>query len=60
MNIALLSEQAAPLALQGGTDRDGRNVCRAGHAVDVYTCRDDPAATTTASRRCFPLRPTSG
>lgn len=52
MNIALISEHASPLAILGGTDSGGQNVyvaCvarepgRAGHTVDVFTRRDDPA-----------------
>ncbi|ANQ84996.1 glycosyltransferase family 4 protein [Azoarcus olearius] len=52
MNIALISEHASPLAVQGGTDSGGQNVYvayvarelgRAGHTVDVFTRRDDPA-----------------
>ncbi|HJV24641.1 MAG TPA: glycosyltransferase family 1 protein [Aromatoleum sp.] len=52
MNIALISEHASPLTVQGGTDSGGQNVYvayvakelgRAGHSVDVFTRRDDPA-----------------
>lgn len=52
MNIALISEHASPLAIQGGTDSGGQNVYvayvarelgRLGHTVDVFTRRDDPA-----------------
>ncbi|MEP6851600.1 MAG: glycosyltransferase [bacterium] len=51
MRIALVSEHASPLAVIGGTDAGGQNVHVAalatalgarGHAVTVYTRRDDP------------------
>jgi len=51
MKIALISDHASPLAVQGGTDSGGQNVYvayvarelgRAGHTVDVFTRRDDP------------------
>ena len=50
MRIAMVSEHASPLATLGGVDAGGQNVhvaelaralARAGHAVDVYTRRDD-------------------
>jgi D-inositol-3-phosphate glycosyltransferase len=52
LRIALISEHASPLAALGGADCGGQNVyvseiARAlashGHAVDVFTRRDDPA-----------------
>jgi D-inositol-3-phosphate glycosyltransferase len=52
MRIALVSEHASPLATIGGVDAGGQNVHvaalatalgAAGHEVDVYTRRDDPA-----------------
>jgi glycosyltransferase involved in cell wall biosynthesis len=52
MRIALVSEHASPLATIGGVDAGGQNVhvaalatalAAAGHAVDVYSRRDDPA-----------------
>jgi glycosyltransferase involved in cell wall biosynthesis len=52
MRIALVSEHASPLATIGGVDAGGQNVHvaalatalgAAGHVVDVYTRRDDPA-----------------
>ncbi len=52
MRIAMISEHASPLAGAGGVDSGGQNVyvaevarclCEAGHRVDVYTRRDDPA-----------------
>ncbi len=53
MRIAFLSEHASPVALLGGEDAGGQNVYvdevsrnlgRLGHAVDVFTRRDDPDA----------------
>ena len=50
MRIAMVSEHASPLAVLGGVDAGGQNVhvaalaewlARDGHAVDVYTRRDD-------------------
>jgi D-inositol-3-phosphate glycosyltransferase len=52
MRVAMVSEHASPLAVLGGEDAGGQNVhvaalaqalARGGHAVDVYTRRDDPA-----------------
>jgi len=52
MRIAMVSEHASPLAALGGEDAGGQNVHVAalayaladrGHAVRVYTRRDDPA-----------------
>jgi D-inositol-3-phosphate glycosyltransferase len=52
MRIALVSEHASPIATIGGVDAGGQNVHvaalatalgAAGHEVDVYTRRDDPA-----------------
>jgi glycosyltransferase involved in cell wall biosynthesis len=52
MRIALISEHASPLAALGGIDAGGQNIYVAhvarclvdeGHAVDVFTRRDDPA-----------------
>jgi glycosyltransferase involved in cell wall biosynthesis len=52
LRIALISDHASPLAALGGTDCGGQNVyvsqiARAlashGHAVDVFTRRDDPS-----------------
>ena len=52
LRIAMISEHASPLAAVGGVDAGGQNiyvakVCErlaaAGHHVDVYTRRDDPA-----------------
>ena len=52
MRIALVSEHASPLAALGGVDAGGQNVHvaalatelgAAGHTVEVYTRRDDPA-----------------
>ncbi|MGI4813021.1 MAG: glycosyltransferase family 4 protein [Janthinobacterium lividum] len=49
--IALISEHASPLAVAGGVDAGGQNIyvahvarqlARAGHAVDVFTRRDNP------------------
>jgi D-inositol-3-phosphate glycosyltransferase len=51
MKIAMVSEHASPLAVLGGADAGGQNVhvaelsaalTRRGHAVTVYTRRDDP------------------
>ncbi|MBD5635537.1 MAG: glycosyltransferase, partial [Candidatus Eremiobacteraeota bacterium] len=51
MRIAMVSEHASPLATLGGVDAGGQNVhvaalasalVRLGHAVTVYTRRDDP------------------
>ena len=51
MRIAMVSEHASPLAVLGGEDAGGQNVHVAalsqamadrGHAVEVYTRRDDP------------------
>jgi D-inositol-3-phosphate glycosyltransferase len=51
MEIAMISEHASPLAALGGVDSGGQNVYvaqvaaelgRRGHAVTVYTRRDDP------------------
>jgi len=51
MRIALVSEHASPLAVLGGADAGGQNIYVAhvarclvdeGHAVDVFTRRDDP------------------
>jgi len=51
MNIAMVSEHASPLAAIAGADAGGQNVhvaalatalARRGHAVTVYTRRDDP------------------
>lgn len=50
MRIAMISEHASPLAALGGADAGGQNVyvaklalelARMGHAVDVYTRRED-------------------
>ena len=55
MRVAMISEHASPLACLGGADGGGQNVyvCqlarhlgRTGHAVDVFTRRDDPAQPT--------------
>lgn len=55
MKIAMISEHASPLASQGGVDSGGQNVyaawvalelARAGHAVEVFTRRDDPDLPT--------------
>jgi D-inositol-3-phosphate glycosyltransferase len=55
MRIAMVSEHASPLAVIGGVDAGGQNVhvaglstalARAGHAVVVYTRRDDPTLAT--------------
>lgn len=52
MRIAMVSEHASPLAALGGVDAGGQNVhvsalsralAARGHAVSVYTRRDDPA-----------------
>lgn len=52
MRIALISEHASPLATLGSVDAGGQNIyvshvarslARAGHHVDVFTRRDDPA-----------------
>lgn len=52
MKIAMVSEHASPLAAPGRVDAGGQNVhvaalsrilARRGHAVRVYTRRDDPA-----------------
>ena len=51
MRIAMVSEHASPLAVLGGVDAGGQNVhvaalsdelARRGHAVSVFTRRDDP------------------
>lgn len=68
MKIALISEHASPLAVQGSTDSGGQNVYvayiarelgRAGHVVDVFTRRDDPALPAVIDFapgvRVFPL-----
>jgi D-inositol-3-phosphate glycosyltransferase len=53
MRIAMVSEHASPLAAIGGVDAGGQNVHvaalssalgRLGHAVTVYTRRDDPGS----------------
>jgi glycosyltransferase involved in cell wall biosynthesis/phosphoheptose isomerase len=53
MRIAMVSEHASPLATLGGADGGGQNVyvaqlagelARLGHAVDVFTRREDPHA----------------
>jgi D-inositol-3-phosphate glycosyltransferase len=50
MRVAMVSEHASPLAVLGGVDAGGQNVCvaevatalgRRGHEVVVYTRRDD-------------------
>jgi glycosyltransferase involved in cell wall biosynthesis len=55
MRIAMVSEHASPLAVLGGVDAGGQNVhvaalamamARRGHAVTVFTRRDDPALPT--------------
>jgi D-inositol-3-phosphate glycosyltransferase len=60
MKVAMVSEHASPLATLGGVDAGGQNVhvaCLAGaladlgHAVTVYTRRDDPAAPRRVSMR---------
>jgi D-inositol-3-phosphate glycosyltransferase len=52
MRIAMISEHASPLSTLGGADSGGQNVyvgqiaanlARAGHHVDLFTRRDDPA-----------------
>lgn len=52
MKIALISEHASPLAALGGIDAGGQNIyvahvarclAKSGHAVDIYTRRDDSA-----------------
>lgn len=52
LRVALISEHASPLAVAGGVDSGGQNIyvnhvgralARAGHAVDVFTRRDDPS-----------------
>lgn len=49
MRIAMVSEPASPLAVNGGTDEDAHvaglsaALARRGHSVTVYTRRDDPA-----------------
>lgn len=52
MRIALISEHASPLAALGGVDAGGQNIyvahvaqclVDAGHTVDVFTRRDEPA-----------------
>ena len=52
MRVAMISEHASPLGCLGGADGGGQNVYvaqlarhlgRTGHAVDVFTRRDDPA-----------------
>jgi glycosyltransferase involved in cell wall biosynthesis len=58
MNIAIISDHASPLASPGGVDCGGQNVyvahvaaelARAGHRVDVFTRRDDPAQPPVVS-----------
>jgi len=53
LRIALISEHASPLATLGSIDAGGQNIyvrhvalglARAGHAVDVFTRRDDPSS----------------
>ena len=60
MKIALISEHASPLATLGGVDAGGQNIyvmhvaqclARAGHEVDVFTRRDDPALPTVVHLR---------
>ncbi|UZG45417.1 glycosyltransferase family 4 protein [Caldimonas thermodepolymerans] len=60
MKMALISEHASPLATLGGVDAGGQNIyvmhmaqclARAGHEVDVYTRRDDPALPTVVHLR---------
>jgi D-inositol-3-phosphate glycosyltransferase len=57
MKIALISEHASPLAAPGSVDCGGQNVyvfhvaaqlARAGHRVDVFTRRDNPAQPAMA------------
>ncbi|MPY80458.1 MAG: glycosyltransferase [Actinophytocola sp.] len=52
MQIAMVSEHASPLAALGNVDAGGQNLhvaelsvalCQKGHAVTVYTRRDDPS-----------------
>ena len=52
LRIAMISDHASPLAAAGGVDSGGQNIyvaqvarhlARQGHAVDVFTRRDDPA-----------------
>jgi glycosyltransferase involved in cell wall biosynthesis len=63
MNIALISEHASPLAAPGGVDCGGQNVyvghvaaelAGAGHCVDVFTRRDDPAQPAVISGAPLP------
>ncbi|HEY9480167.1 MAG TPA: glycosyltransferase family 1 protein [Gemmatimonadaceae bacterium] len=60
LRIALISDHASPLAALGGADCGGQNVyvseiARAlasyGHAVDVFTRRDDPALPMVVAAR---------
>lgn len=60
LKIALISEHASPLATLGGVDAGGQNIyvmhvaqclARAGHQVDVFTRRDDPALPTVVHLR---------
>src|SRR3954468_14632612 len=56
--IAIISEHASPLACIGGVDAGGQNIYvahvarqlgRLGHAVDVFTRREDVAAPEIAA-----------
>jgi D-inositol-3-phosphate glycosyltransferase len=71
MRVAMVSEHASPLAVLGGADAGGQNVHVAalaqalaarGHAVDVYTRRDDPAlpARVPLSERVTVVHVTAG
>lgn len=60
LRVALISEHASPLAVQGGVDAGGQNtyvahvarsLARMGHHVDVLTRRDDPALPAAVDLR---------
>jgi D-inositol-3-phosphate glycosyltransferase len=60
LRIALISEHASPLAVQGGVDAGGQNtyvahvarsLAKLGHHVDVLTRRDDPALPAAVDLR---------
>lgn len=60
LRVALISEHASPLAVQGGVDAGGQNtyvahvarsLAQLGHHVDVLTRRDDPALPAAVDLR---------
>ncbi|MCZ4495978.1 MAG: glycosyl transferase group 1 [Thermoleophilia bacterium] len=58
LSIAMVSEHASPLATLGGVDAGGQNIyvanvaralARRGHAIDIYTRREDAALPEVAT-----------